>query len=750
LNLLVVILLCGLSSAVRAQESSSAVLKGRITDSVTHEGLAGARIELREIHRGAISDLTGNFVIKDLPAGAFDVEVHALGYNVRKQRVTLQGNASAVLDFQLRSTSVQGKEVVVQAEREREIERTSVSHITLNPTTISQVPAIGGESDLFRVLQLMPGVKSLSEVSSGLYIRGGPPDQNLILLDHNVVYNPSHLFGFFSTFNTDAIKDVDLIKGGYPPEYGGRLTGVLNVTTREGDKSGLHGKTSVSLISARQTFEFPLLAGSALVSGRRTYIDAFLDATNADKWLGDSTPLPRYYFYDLNAKIDQELSPRDRLSISGYMGADHLHYPSNGLVEITLSWGNKLASGEWTHIFSDRLFARTFAGFSSYSSNSFGKFTANSFEFDNSIQDASAKEDIDWKASDASDIRLGAGLSRYQFTFFNSLGETNKPLKDTGGVPYYLTTYLQHEWKPTDRLTATYGVRAEWLDLAKAVTLDPRLTLAYQLNPSWSIKGSAGTYHQFLHLVTAGEFTFFDLWVPGVSPLPPSMSTQYILGISGYPSEPYFFSCELYYKKLKDIVEYNQTKFLSDSIEEIFPRGTGEAYGVELFLRERVNNFTGWIGYTLSWVKERIGEINNGQAFYPKYDQRHDIQLVLNYQISNSWQIGGTWTYATGQAYTSTLGYYHVALDEVGFESDLMVPGNMGAQRLPDYQRADASLTYSFHLFGKSAKASLDIFNLYSHRNVWFRVVDASKRPAEISDVKLLPIIPTLGLEVTY
>jgi hypothetical protein len=750
LKLLSLLALILLPITAIAQGGNTAVLKGRVIDSASHEGIAGARIEIRELHRGAISDLSGNYTVKDATAGSFDVEVHSLGYSTGKDHVVLRDGETTVMDFSLRTASVQGKEVVVQGEREREIERTNVSRITLNPTTISQVPAVGGESDLFRVLQLLPGVKALSEVSSGLYIRGGPPDQNLILLDHNVVYNPSHLFGFFSTFNTDAIKDVDLIKGGYPPEYGGRLTGVLNVTTREGDKTGLHGKTSVSFISARQTFEFPLLAGSALISGRRTYIDAFLDATNADKLLGDSTQLPRYYFYDLNAKIDQELSPSDRLSISGYLGADHLHYPSNGAIDITLTWGNKLANAEWTHIFSDKLFTRTFAGYSAYSSNSFGFFTANPFEFDNGIQEASAKEDIDWRANDHNDIRLGTGLSRYEFTFFNSLGSTNKPLKDTGGVPYYLTAYAQHEWKPFDRLTAIYGVRTEWLDLAKTVTIDPRLTLSYQLSPAWSLKASTGIYHQFLHLVTAGEFTFFDLWVPGVSPLPPSQSTQYILGISGYPSEPYFFSCELYYKKLKDIVEYNETKFLSDSIEEVFPRGTGEAYGIELFLRERVSNFTGWIGYTLSWVKEQINEINNGQTFYPKYDQRHDIQFVLNYQINDNWQIGGTWTYATGQAYTSTLGYYHVALDEIGFERDLTIPGTMGVQRLPDYHRADASLTYSFHLFGKNAKASLDIFNLYSHRNVWFRVVDASKRPAEISDVKLLPIIPTLGLEVTY
>ncbi len=737
-----------ISLPVRAQQP--ATLRGSMRDSATGEALAGARIEIRSLHTGAVADASGNYEIKDLPAGSIEIEVHLLGYGVEKRQITLSDGESRTLNFRLTSQSIQGKEVIVQGEKEREAERTSVSRILLSPQTIASVPAIGGESDVFRVLQLMPGVKALSEVSSGLYIRGGAPDQNLILLDHNVVYNPSHLFGFFSTFNTDAIKDVDLIKGGYPPEYGGRLTGVLNVTTREGDRNELHGKTSISLISARQTLEFPLLNGSALISGRRTYVDAFLNATNADKLLGSATPLPRYYFYDLNAKVDQDLGPVDKLSVSGYLGADHLNVPSNGVVDVTLTWGNQLASAEWIHLFSSTLFSRTFAGYSAYSSQSLGNLTSDPFEFDNGVKEYSIKEDVDWRLSDKHDVRTGASFSRYQFTFYNTLGTTNKPLSDTGGVPNYFAAYAQDEWKPTDRITTTYGLRAEWLDIASALTLDPRLTIAYQLNPLWTLKASTGTYHQFLHLVTAGEFTFFDLWIPGASPLPPSQSTQYILGLSGYPSEQYFTSCELYYKHLNNIVEYDESKFLTKDITQLFPRGTGEAYGVELMFQKRVGDLNGWIGYTLSWVSEQIPQLNNGQPFYPKYDQRHDVQLVLNYKLSDDWQIGGTWTYATGQAYTSVLGYYHIGLDETGYEGNLDIPGMAGAQRLPDYHRADASLTYSFHFFGKPAKASLDVFNLYSHRNVWFRVVDSQKQPPEVSDVLLLPIIPTIGMEVTY
>lgn len=736
------------SNSSFAQSAQGAAIHGHILNASTHEPIIGARIEVTGTTKGAVSNKQGEYRITELPPASFHLRARSLGFEDKEQDVTLD-STDLELDITMHETSVKGQEVVVQDDLEREQEQKKVSQITLSQSVINAVPAVGGESDIFRVLQMLPGVKSLSEISSGLYIRGGAPDENLIMLDGNVIYNPSHMFGFFSTFNTDAVKDVELSKGGFGAQYGGRLTGVLNVTSRDGDRNGIHGKTSISLISAKQTIEAPLGNGSILLSGRRTYIDAFLDLINGDKLLNGGDPLPKYYFYDLNAKVTQDLSQSDNLSLSGYYGADHLKYPVSGLVDINLTWGNKMGEARWTHLFSPQAFSTVFAGYTQYTSSSFGNFTNNSFQFENGIKEYTLHSDFDVKLG-AHDLRAGAAGSHFDFKFFNAIGATNKPLKDTSGNPLYFSLYGQDEWKITDKLSTSYGVRYEYMDLAEKATFDPRFTMSYAVSPLWTVKGSAGIYHQYFHLVSIGQLSFFDLWVPGTKPLPPSESQQYILGLSGYPSEEYYTSVEVYYKPLKDIVTYNQTKFLSNDISELFPRGTGKAYGAEFYLERRIGDLTGWIGYTLAWVKDKFDILDSGREFSPKYDQRHDVQVVLNYKISDRWQAGLAFTYATGQAYTSAQGFYRLSLDEVAFQRDILIPGHIGDSRLPAYHRADANLTYKFKLWGKDASASLQVFNMYSHRNVWFRVVDTKETPAQISDILLLPIVPTIGMEVSY
>jgi outer membrane cobalamin receptor len=726
----------------------TATVRGIVVDASNDEALIGARVSLPELKTGDVTNERGEFEIPRIPRGTYTLRVTTGGYNEKEVTITVYNDTT--LRVALLTRTVIGKEVTIESTRERQMEERSVSRVTVTQETLDRIPAVGGEKDLFRVLQLMPGIKSLSEISSGLYIRGGSPDQNLIRLDGAVIYNPSHMFGFFSTFNTDAISGIELYKGGYPAEFGGRLTSVLNVGTKEANRDSIAGQTSVSVISAKQTLEIPFYDGSILLSGRRTYIDAFLNVIGAEALLDSGQSLPQYYFYDVNAKITQNFGEWNRLALSTYFGRDVLGYPQQRGSSINLDWGNTMVALNWTHIFNEQLFSNATASYTGYSSGSFGNFTNSSFKFENGVKEGNVQLNFDYKPDLTNDFKWGAGISRFEFTFFNSVGTTNQPLKDTSGVPLYFNGFFQHDWRLTDKLQVLYGVRAEWMQLSDVVTIDPRVTLSYKFLPDWSAKLSAGVYHQYFHLASLGEFSFFDLWIPAVAPLPPARSDQFILGISGYPMEGYYLSAEAYYKPLRNIVDYNETKFLSNDINEIFPRGTGLAYGLELFWEKREGALTGWVGYTLSWIKHRFDAINKGMEFSPKYDQRHDIQLVANYKINDRWEVGATWVYATGQAYTSALGYYDVGLDEVDFNASLTVPGSRGNQRLPGYHRMDASASYSFTMWGYPAKASLQVFNVYNHRNVWFRSVDADERPPIVEDVLLLPILPTLGIEVSY
>lgn len=752
--ILLVLLLAGSARAqtldpIAVQDSTriTAMVRGIVLDAATDEPLIGVRVSIPELKLGDISSAEGEFELR-APRGLYTLRATQAGYSDKELTIWIFGDTT--IRVALLTRTVRGEEVTIESSRERQLEERSVSRVTVTPETLDRIPAVGGEKDLFRVLQLMPGIKSLSEISSGLYIRGGSPDQNLIRLDGAVIYNPSHMFGFFSTFNTDAISGIELYKGGYPAEYGGRLTSVLNVATKEANRDSIAGQTSISVISAKQTLEIPFYDGSLLLSGRRTYIDAFLNLIGAEALLESGQRLPQYYFYDVNAKLTQNFGEWDRLSLSTYFGHDVLGYPQQRGSSINLSWGNTMAALNWTHIFSEKLFSNSTLSYTGYRSGSFGNFTNNGFEFENGVKELNGQLNFDYKPDASNNYECGAGVSRFEFSFFNSVGTTNQPLKDTSGIPFYFNAFFQHDWRLTDKWQVLYGVRGEWMQLSDVVTIDPRLTISYKFLPAWSLKLSAGVYHQYFHLASLGEFSFFDLWIPAVAPLPPARSDQFILGLSGYPMEGYYTSVEAYYKPLKNIVDYNETKFLSNDVSEIFPRGSGKAYGVELFFEKREGALTGWIGYTLAWVRHQFDEINKGMEFSPKYDQRHDVQLVANYKFNDRWEVGATWVYATGQAYTSALGYYDVGLDEVDFNASLTVPGSRGNQRLPGYHRMDASAGYSFSMWGYPAKASLQIFNVYNHRNVWFRAVDADERPPIVEDILLLPILPTLGIEVRY
>ena len=562
-----------------------------------------------------------------------------------------------------------------------------------------------------------------------------------------MLYNPTHFFGFFSTFNSDAIKDVELIKGGFPVEYGGRLSAVLSVTDKDGDMNQTKGSASLGLIASRATIETPVGDGALTLSGRRTYIDVVLKATGLEQSLN----IPDYHFYDLNGKFTQTLGQNDKLAISGYGGSDNLNY-SNGTAgsDIAVDWGNQAASVLWTHIFSSDLFAKFYATGSHYFSTLTGGLGAASFSWNNDIRDYSLYGNLDYFYQQEHEIKLGFQATDYRFLFKIQAG-TNPPNANFDLTPVYLAGYLQDEWKPTDRIAVTGGLRADEISAKSGVNFDPRVSGRYIINADVTLKASVGIYHQYLKLANNPTLSFFDVWLPVDSTQNVSKAVQYVLGVSTVPFEGYTLEVEGYYKTMTNLVEIRPNITSAGKLSDIFFTGDGRAYGIEFFLQKQVGKLTGWLGYTLAWTKRKFPDINNGAEYPPVYDRRNDLDLVLTYQLNDRWTLGSSFTYQTGQAYSQTVAdYQQIEPDNAG--PLVTIRGAYNGLRLPPYNRLDFSGTYSFSLFSekRNAEFDIDIYNVYNHRNVWISQVDATTNPATINYVRLLPILPTFSISVNF
>ncbi|MEI8135080.1 MAG: TonB-dependent receptor [bacterium] len=728
-------------------DSGIATISGFVTDSASGETIVGARVRIRALKIGAVSNKSGYYTLHVPTDEDVMIEVSSVGYQSITEQMKFSENENIRRNFMMRVESIKGNEVTVEAVRNR-VQETQISQVTIAAKQVHDIPR-AGEADLFRILQLLPGVQTSSEISSGLYIRGGSPDQNLILLNGTVLYNPSHFFGFFSTFNPDAIKDVELIKGGFPAEYGGRLSAVLSVTDIDGDRNTTKGKFSLGLISSRATIETPVGSGALVLSGRRTYIDVVLKAAG----LQDQLELPAYYFYDLNAKITQNPSPNDKISLSGYLGSDHLDFAASNVVNnITMGWGNKAAALEWTHIFGNDLFSKIDINASNFSSGfTFGSSTQ-PFRWDNAINDYTARFSLEYNPNDRNSIRTGIQGTVYHTRLKIQVGD-NPASADLSQTPFYGALYVQDEWKPslfsTDPLAITAGLRLDKISSNSEIGIDPRLSLRYIINPSFSIKASYGIYHQYLKLASNQLISVFDIWSPTDEIQGPQRADQYVLGISTAPWENYTFEIETYYKKMYNLAELRPNIRSANSLEDVLFVGNGKSYGVEFFLQKQVGRLTGWFGYTLAWTWRTFPDINQGKEYPPTYDRRNDFNLVLTYMLNDRWTLGTTATYGTGQAYTQ------ITALAPNFENPahtIPIEGDKNSLRLPPYNRLDLSATHHFSLFSKTRNAEfdIDIYNVYNYRNVWISQVDQSGNPAQIKYVRLLPILPTVSISVQF
>ncbi|MBU6121315.1 TonB-dependent receptor [Hymenobacter siberiensis] len=696
-----------------AQAQGRVTISGTIKDAKTGEDLTGASIRILELPGTGTAANAYGFYTLTLPAGTYMVEASFVGYAAQPRQVTL--DKSQRLDFKLASGGQELNEVVVTGRSSQaNISKAQSGVETLDMKQIAKVPVLFGEKDVIKTLTLLPGIKTAGEGSSGFSVRGGNVDQNLILLDEAPVYNASHLLGFFSTFNSDAIKDLTVYKGGMPAQYGGRLSSVVDIKMNDGNNQQLHGSGGIGLIASRLALEGPIVKdkGSFLVTGRRTYADIFLKLSN-----NETTKNARLYFYDFNAKANYTLDARNRIYFSGYLGRDVL-----GINTFENNYGNQTATLRFNHLFTDRLFSNTSLIYSKYDYQIKIRVNDSDFSIDSKIKDWNLKQDFEFTPSSKQTLRFGLNAIYHTITPGHVTAAADAAVNSTADKTNYSlesAAYVSHEWAATDKLDFTTGLRISAFSLLGAGTysnynlagtvlssqsyssgqviktylnLEPRLAVSYQLSDNTALKAGYARNVQNLHLLSnSAASSPTDLYVPTTNNVKPELADQLSggyfrkLGVN----QGYSFSAEVYYKWLQNQIDYRDGTQLrgNQDVESTLLYGKGRAYGIELLLKKETGRLTGWVGYTLSKSERQFTDINSGSWFNARQDRPNDLSVVGVYQLSPAWSLSGTFVASTGNAVTFPVGKYLVAGQVVSLY------GQRNADRLPGYRRLDVGAT---------------------------------------------------------
>lgn len=748
-----------------ASSDTKATISGFVKDSSNGETMIYVNVFLKRTDIGTTTNKSGYYVINKVPPGRYTVVFTYIGYRRKEIEVSIEKNQKLILNVELEPQVIEVGEIVVTSERFEEY-KVKISDIRLTPRQLTDAPQMV-EADLMRTLQMLPGVLTLSEFSSGLYVRGGTPDQNLILLDGTEVYNPSHLFGVFSTFNIDAVKEVELLKGGFPAEYGGRLSSVLNITNMDGNQKRFEGKAAVSLISAKTTLQGPILRGSWFFSSRRTYFDQVINLMRraGGKTVKEQLELiPDYYFYDMHLKIYQDLTHQDKLSLTFYSGQDNLGFTVDPF-ELDLKWGNRTFSSKWTHIFSDQIFSNFIFTASSFESNFVQDNDLISMAMKNTVTDYSLKADLEYFPNDRHVVKTGMMIKDLDAKLFQRFGK--EFTVDVTNTPIQFAAYGQDDWKVTPLLTLRGGVRLNVYYAGEfynsydrvrfrggtKVNFSPRFAFRYRTSEKTAIKGSWGIFYQFLNVAPMGnaDFSFLDIWFPSDNSITPAEAIHYIIGIETELPGNIKFDWEGYYKDMNHLYEFREDANRVLKTADLFYRGKGYSYGSDIFFEKKIGNLAGWFSYSLGWTKRKFPALNKGREYFPKYDRRNSVYFVGKYKLSKKWTLNFGWNYGTGQAFTRPLGRYQLILPDTRI--DIVKGESLNASRLPPYHRLDAGITYetSFkRIWGKEFSAYFQVFNFYNRRNLWFHYVDFDFNPAKILQARMLPIIPTFGFELKF
>lgn len=754
------VLLLALGLCALPARAQTATLSGYVRDASSGETLLGATVQATPERGGAPSGTvtnTAGFYTLTLPAGRYRVQVSYVGYAPRTETLELRGDRRS--DVELQPEDEQAEEVEVTGEREEENRRIGVA--TLPVEDVRSLPAVL-EPDVFRSLQLLPGIKAASDFSSGLYVRGGGPDQTLILLDRTTVYNPTHFFGLFSTFNPDAIKDVRLYKGGYPAEYGGRLGSVLDLYNRDGNDRHLDGTASVGLLASRAMVEGPLprrddgtSRGSFMLAARRSTLEPLLAALKE----ADVNGIPdRFYFYDLNGKVGVNAGDDDRVNASFYAGRDYVVLPFLEDATVNLTYGNYTGSVGWTHLFSPRLFSTFTATASHYYSTPRFEITGTKFESPIRITDFSARGDFEYTPSQQHTLKAGFWAGNLVFRLEQSFGGRKGFSPRLGGQ--YAQAYVQDRWTPSDRVSVEGGLRTSYFSDGNHLRFEPRLNVEVKPTPRVRLQAGYGRFYQYLSLVSNGAFTAADFWLTAADNVPPSYGDQFVVGVKTNLTRRVNLDVEAYYRTMRDLFEYDP--YVPDpaglAYEEALRFGDGYAYGVETLLQGTLGRLEGFAGYTFAVTRRRFPDFPQpGQRAYyaPKYDRTHDANLVANVRLGRGWKATSVFTYGTGQAYSVVTGQYRQSGSPFssGTQANLVSAFNQG--RLPAYHRLDVGFTKEgrFPLWGADYELQLQLLNVYNRKNVWFYFYnpDAETGLLERTTVNQIPVpLPNVALTLHF
>lgn len=727
-------------------------VSGTVKDKQSGEILIGATVKIQELNINVVTNGYGFYSIT-IPKGNFTVVSNFTGYLSTSQKLNINTNIQLPIELQPFSDTL--NEVLVYSKKNNDnITKPIMGVEKINMKEINKLPVLLGERDVLKSIQLLPGIKSAGEGNSGFYVRGGAADQNLILLDEAPVYNASHLLGFFSTFNSDAIKDVTLYKGGMPAQYGGRLSSVVDIKMKDGNAKDNVVSGGLGLISSRLNIEGPIVKdkGSFIISGRRTYADAFL-RLSPDSNLNKNT----LYFYDLNVKANYRVSKKDRLFLSGYFGRDVLGFGQS----FGTDWGNATATLRWNHIISNKIFSNTSFIYSNYSYNIKIKSGTDNFKITSQIRDFNVKQDFDYFINSNNKIKFGANVIHHTVTPGTIAATTGSNIKSSeiqNKFSIESAFYASDELSLNKGINIVYGLRVSNLSAigpgnyyrydstgyitdtlryakgkvaASYWNIEPRAAVSFTLNSLSSIKVSYNRNVQNLHLLSnSSTATPTDLWLPSTNNIKPEIADQFSIGYyKNSANNVYEFSVETYYKWLQNQIDYKPGADLqaNDNIESELLFGDGRAYGIEFFVKKKVGRLNGWISYTLSRAEERFSKINNGNYFPARQDQTHNISIVGIYQLSKYWSLSGTWVYNTGNAVTFPSGKYHVNNQTVFLYTE------RNGYRMPAYHRLDIAATWESKknkLRKYQSSWTIGLYNVYGRENAYLiQFKDDPKNP---------------------